>query len=582
MSTAVFPALPGLQWEVTKTFEFKTQSQETQSGKEYRARAWVYPRRHYTLSYEFLRDDSDNNELKRLAGFFLARSGSFDNFNFLDPDDYVADNQLVSTGDGVTFVYQLVSEYGGYLEPVYRPIYDGGLLPNPESFVGWGLSNISLSSKWVVAPDGAQTAREIVENTVSNIGHFITYNPAATVGTAVTSRWFTFSAYVKRGTGSRNAILLMRQSLTANIDTQAIFNLSTGLLQTTSVDVGWSNASGTISSVGNGWYRISLTALLAPQATISNTHIRMCDSGFDSTYTGDGSSSIYIWGAKLELGRQLNSYISVPKIYKVGWQGTMLLSSATRYNKVTDSENFSAWSNSSLTVTANTNTAPDGTVTADTLTDSGGSFGTSTKSWTVSGSDDVTKYSLLLCVRKTTGGTSATVGINLDFSGGSTPVYNALRMNTDTGAILVTSGVGTWAVTSISTSWWKVTCLGAVNNTSGNTTLSMIVYPATGTYNSGVDDAAVTGSAVVWGAQLDVADFERSYHRTFGAEFAAVDYTISAEGLVTLAQAPYSGSQVRWSGGYYQRVCFKEDVSEYGKFMNKLWNAKKVELRTDK
>lgn len=55
-------------------------------------------------------------------------------------------------------------------------------------------------------------------------------------------------------------------------------------------------------------------------------------------------------------------------------------------------------------------------------------------------------------------------------------------------------------------------------------------------------------------------------------------YTIDANGVVTLATAPANGAAVTWTGGYYYRVRFNQDVSEFNQFMNALFELKKLEL----
>lgn len=121
MSTSVFPALAGLEYPVTWTpMAGKTLVQTSVSGKENRAALWTYPRRRYTLSYNFLRDDS-NNEFRQLVAFFLARQGSYDSFLFNDVDDNSVSTQQIGVGDGTTVQFQLVRPFGGFSEPILAP-----------------------------------------------------------------------------------------------------------------------------------------------------------------------------------------------------------------------------------------------------------------------------------------------------------------------------------------------------------------------------------------------------------------------------------------------------------------------------
>jgi uncharacterized protein (TIGR02217 family) len=118
MSNAVFPSLIGLTYPVVKTPRWSTKVQTTVSGKETRLNLWSYPIWEYTLGYDMLRSDAVNFELQQLAAFYNARSGSYDDWLFNDPDDNTVANQSFGTGNGVTTAFQLVRAYGGYVEPV--------------------------------------------------------------------------------------------------------------------------------------------------------------------------------------------------------------------------------------------------------------------------------------------------------------------------------------------------------------------------------------------------------------------------------------------------------------------------------
>lgn len=118
MSDAVFPTLPGLTYPVEKTAIWSTKIQTSVSGKETRLGYWSYPRWEYALRYSILRSDNVNAELQTLVGFFNARMGAYDDWLFLDPDDYIATNQVFATGDGTTTAFQLARTWGGWTEPV--------------------------------------------------------------------------------------------------------------------------------------------------------------------------------------------------------------------------------------------------------------------------------------------------------------------------------------------------------------------------------------------------------------------------------------------------------------------------------
>lgn len=122
MGTSVFPNIPSVIWAVRKTPQFSTSVQRSVSGKELRAQLYTYPIWELELTYEILQDRVINsqNDIQVMIGFFLARAGSFDNFNYSDPDDNAVTNQAFGTGDAVTTQFQLARTYAGYTEPVFR------------------------------------------------------------------------------------------------------------------------------------------------------------------------------------------------------------------------------------------------------------------------------------------------------------------------------------------------------------------------------------------------------------------------------------------------------------------------------
>jgi len=119
MSSAVFPSLKGIQFPVKKTPEFSNLIQASASGMEYRAQLWIYPRWTWEVSFDWLR--TDNSDLQTLMGFFLARNGSYDSFQFTDVDDDSVTGQSIGVGNGTQTAWQLVRTYSGFTEPLYAP-----------------------------------------------------------------------------------------------------------------------------------------------------------------------------------------------------------------------------------------------------------------------------------------------------------------------------------------------------------------------------------------------------------------------------------------------------------------------------
>lgn len=172
------------------------------------------------------------------------------------------------------------------------------------------------------------------------------------------------------------------------------------------------------------------------------------------------------------------------------------IKSYPNYNYSTYSQDFTnaVYENFGVSVTATGVLAPDGTLTASTLTDD------STTSWeslrrTYAVANNSGSYNISIYIKKTTGGTSTRTGFNVYFSGG-TQVQQLIRFNADTG---VATG-GTTTVTSESNNYWRLSFI-VTNNNTGNTQLRVEYYPATGFYDS-TDNSTATGSHTVWGFQV--------------------------------------------------------------------------------
>ena len=54
------------------------------------------------------------------------------------------------------------------------------------------------------------------------------------------------------------------------------------------------------------------------------------------------------------------------------------------------------------------------------------------------------------------------------------------------------------------------------------------------------------------------------------------NYTLSATGLVTFVTAPANAAAITWTGSYYYRVRFMDDVAQFSQMMNNLWELKKI------
>jgi hypothetical protein len=152
----------------------------------------------------------------------------------------------------------------------------------------WQTNNATISANVIIAPDGTLTGDKLVSGTSVSSTSLVTASVAANAGTT-----YTLSVFAKAG---EHGSLRVRIGATQLIATY--FNLVTGEVQ---------SGTGAITAIGNGWYRCSVTATAA--IAEANPHFLTYPTGTTASYTGDGTSGLYIWGAQLEAGAFPTSYI---------------------------------------------------------------------------------------------------------------------------------------------------------------------------------------------------------------------------------------------------------------------------------
>lgn len=161
------------------------------------------------------------------------------------------------------------------------------LVTYSNDFSQWTVSNATKLLNQITAPDGTTTGAKIVDNTVAQ-NHYIE-SPVLTLSSGAV----TGSVYLKAGELTFARVRL--NSTSAQV--RAWFNLATGVVD--SVDVG---GIATIEDAGNGWYRCSLTEQ-ASTSTASDAKLQVflqSAGSFQTSYTGDGISGLYVWGGQLE------------------------------------------------------------------------------------------------------------------------------------------------------------------------------------------------------------------------------------------------------------------------------------------
>jgi hypothetical protein len=143
----------------------------------------------------------------------------------------------------------------------------------------------------VASPDGTVNATKVnvTASTFSGVYQF----PQANAGAGT----YTYSIFAKKGTKDWLWIL----NADGTVNTGTFFNLSNGTIGTV-----YTSYSATITNVGNGWYRCTLTTA----SGVAPNWFQFGFSDADNSYTPSSSGYSYVYGAQFELGSFATSYIS--------------------------------------------------------------------------------------------------------------------------------------------------------------------------------------------------------------------------------------------------------------------------------
>jgi hypothetical protein len=181
------------------------------------------------------------------------------------------------------------------------------LLRSEEFGTTWTLSQLLAFGSGSVAdattaPNGTLTADRITENTATAqrfVNQSVSGIPASSVITA--------SCYVKFDSANRNFSLQITDAPSGGSGYAELY-LTQGGVVTSPTPSSFTNRTATVENVGSGWYRVRLTITTAAVTTIT-TRLFIVSSVNAQSYTGDGTSGIYLWGAQLEQASTVGDYV---------------------------------------------------------------------------------------------------------------------------------------------------------------------------------------------------------------------------------------------------------------------------------
>jgi len=274
---------------------------------------------------------------------------------------FAENKSLVDATTGQNLVTFTRSSRGTYVDSqgVIRTATTNLLLRSEEfGDAVWLKIAVSVNADVEVAPNGTLTADKLVEDTATSV-HQLAVNLSFNYVSGTT---YTLSCYIKAA--GRSRFQLAWRSDWFPPDSGAAADLLAGTISP------GANATGTITAVGNGWYRISVTSTAdATGSSPSDLFLSLVNNAGSSNYTGDGTSGVFIWGAQLEQSSTVGEYIpttstinSAPRFDHNPTTGESLglLVEESRTNLVTWSQDFSQtdWSKNTSTIVATAVASP--------------------------------------------------------------------------------------------------------------------------------------------------------------------------------------------------------------------------------
>jgi hypothetical protein len=212
----------------------------------------------------------------------------------------VATPYLATTGAiriGIPQSYDAAAaQYGILVEPAATNLL---LYSQEQANAAWTISGagLTVTDNNAVAPDGTTTAARYAHTDANS------FNNSPTTGLTISSGVnYTFSGYAKPDTTSWVRILVAEGTGGTN-SFRAFFDITNGTVGTTQSTGTWTYVSSSITPVGGGYYRISVTGTTAD----TTAFVFMRCANADNSVPANGNAA-WFWGAQLELGSVATSY----------------------------------------------------------------------------------------------------------------------------------------------------------------------------------------------------------------------------------------------------------------------------------
>jgi hypothetical protein len=403
-------------------------------------------------------------------------------------------------------VYGPRFDYDGSGVTIVEPV-STNLILYSEQFDNayWTVNNATVTANSTTAPDGTNTADLLTENSSSGVHR---------VYKDITLTAVSHSASIYAKPNGRSWIYIRMDTASG---LQAWFNISTGQVGTVQ-----SGLTASIQSVGNGWYRCTVSGVAA---VVNNFLVGLSNADNVSSYTGDGTSGAYLWGGQLEVGSTATAYMvsgatngfrAVPVVSGSATPKGLLIEEQ-RQNLFTYSEQLNnvIWSTAgNVTLTANTAVAPDGTTTADTMTEVA-TNATHRIEYITSGTSVANQYTVSFYVKVASGAPWFRLSVTDSLGAHEVNAWFDLTNGVNGSTSVVGSAViASRSITAVGNGWYRCVMTGTVTGGTG----VVYSYNALANADLAISYLGSTSRAVyLWGAQLEAGSFATSYIPTLAS-----------------------------------------------------------------
>jgi hypothetical protein len=364
----------------------------------------------------------------------------------------------------------------------------------------------------------------------------------------------TFSLYMKAGTSQYGVLTIAAPRV------YAFFDLSAG---TTGFVT--SGATSSITSIGGGWYRCSVTVGYC-------SYVEIYQSDTNTTITGT-TGTLNIWSGQVESGDIATNYIETtsaavsvgpvndePRLTynPVNPTAPSLLMEPQRTNLALYSEQFdnAAWSQTRGTITANAIASPDGYTNADLWAQNTGETTAAALLQNISVTSG-TAYSLSVFAKKQN---KNFLGIRAN-SVSSIPSYFDL----ENGTLGDINPLHTAKIEDYGNGWYRC----SISYTTNSTIAGHIFYPTDGSSLTVTD----SGGIYLFGAMHEAGSYGTSYIPTLGAAVTRLADAASKTGISSLIGQTEGTLYVEFStqpeGNYDSRISISDVTTNNWVFLGK-------------